>query len=510
MSTSSVSSSTNPYGLITDQSIQSSSGLSSNSTLTNNGAGGTLQITGLASGINTTELIQAELAQQELPLENMQNDITSLQTENTALTSLQSLLQNTSFDALTLSEPSLFFLTQTVFSSDPSLITASATDNVGAVIGSATVEVAQLADASQATFDYTSPTGSEGDTLSVQVGSNTAQTINIAQGESLSTLASDINSSNTLGVWASDSNGQLVLSSRTTGTGNLITATTTDVASGAANSDVSVVSSQDGQDAEVYINGSSTAVSSPTDTVTNAIPGVTLTLNGVTAANTPVTITTSSPAPDQNSILQAVNQFVGDYNSAVEAIEAQVNTAPAGESNPSAEQSDPGSLFGDPQLEDLLSQMRQSIYADDSSLPSGFQSLEDLGISTGQPTGQATLGSIDGLLTVNTSQLEQAIQQNPAAVEQALSSWASGFQTTVNNAASPTGSLQTRLNGNNTLITSMQSQLESMTSLYDQEESNMEAQWAKVEATLQNLDSQKTTLTGFAASLGSSSSSSTG
>jgi flagellar hook-associated protein 2 len=504
----SVSSANTSSELLSTQLLNSSSGLSSNSTLTNSGAGGTTQITGLASGINTTELIEAELAEQELPLNNEEANIESMQTENSVLGTIQNMLQDTSLDALDLSEPSLFFLQQTVSSSDTGLVTATSTQNVGAVIGSTTIEVAQLAGASQATYNFTSPTGSAGDTLSVQVGSGTAQTINVAAGETATTLANDINGSSTLGVWASVTNGQLTLSSRTTGTGNTITASTADTSSGTGNSDLSEVSSQDGQDAEIYVNGATTAVTSATDTVTNAIPGVTLNLTGVTPAASPVTITTASPAPDTDTIVQAVEQFVNDYNDALEVVEGQINSAPPGESNSTEEGSDPGSLYGDPELENLLDDMRNTISTTDPTQPAGFQSLQQLGISTGSSSGEPTTDSTDGFLTIDTATLEQAIQSNPTGVEQALSTWSSSFQTVINTAASPTGSIETRINGNNTLISSMQNQLTSMTELYDQQEKNMEEQWAQVEATLEDLDQQKTSLTSFASSLSSESSSS--
>lgn len=71
-------------------SINSSGGLTSTSTLTNSGADGALQITGLASGLNTNEIIQAELAEQELPITNMENEITGLNTESSQLGSIQS------------------------------------------------------------------------------------------------------------------------------------------------------------------------------------------------------------------------------------------------------------------------------------------------------------------------------------------------------------------------------------------------------------------------------------
>ena len=194
MSTSGVSSSSGSSGIISGQTISSSGGLTSSSTLTNDGAGGQLQITGLASGINTNELIQAELAVKELPLTNLQDTITALNTENSQLSSIQNSMQTASLDALDLGEPSLFFQSQTVTSSDTSLVTATATQNIGAVIGSTTLSVAQLASASQATFGYTAPTSSS-DTLTIGNDQGT-QTVAVNAGETNAQIADDINGAN--------------------------------------------------------------------------------------------------------------------------------------------------------------------------------------------------------------------------------------------------------------------------------------------------------------------------
>ena len=112
-------------------------------------------------------------------------------------------------------------------------------------------------------------------------------------------------------------------SSNGTGNGNPITLSST------ASGSITASSSQAGQDAEVYVNGSTTPTYSQNDTMTDAVPGVTLTLNGVTPTNSPVTITTGAPAPNTQSIIQAVQQFVNDYNSAIEGIQGAINTAPA-------------------------------------------------------------------------------------------------------------------------------------------------------------------------------------
>ena len=59
----------------------------------------------------------------------------------------------------------------------------------------------------------------------------------------------------------------------------------------------------------------------------------------------------------------------------------------------------------------MLGNIRSSMDQTDSSLTSGYQSLQELGISTGSSTGSASASSTDGLLTVNTdSALTTAIK----------------------------------------------------------------------------------------------------
>jgi flagellar hook-associated protein 2 len=505
MSTSSVSST----GIITPGAINTSGGLTSGSTLTNSGSGGQLQLTGLASGINTNELIQAELAEDELPLTNMQDSITALNTENSTLTNVQGGVETASLDALTLGEPSLFFQSQTVSSSDSSLITATATQDIGAVIGSTTLSVARLASASQATFSYSAPTGAA-DTLTIGNDQGT-QTVNVKAGETNAQIASDINGANNGVAYATVlSSGQLVISSRTTGdgsttgTGDGDPITLTSSTSGS----IAASSSNGGQDAEVYVNGSTTASYSETDTLTDAVPGVTLNLLGVTPSNAPVTITTSPPAPNTDSIIAAVQQFVSDYNTMVTGVEGAINTAPASESNSSEASAYTGSLFGDPQMENMLSSLRDSMDVSDSTLASGYQSMQDLGISTGASTGSASTDATNGLLTVDTATLTAAIEANPSGVQAALQSWSTQFQTVANNSGGAFGSIATRITGNSSEVTDLQSQLTTQTAMYNQEESNLEEQWASVESSLEDLDNQKTSLSTFATSLDASTSSS--
>ncbi|HTW11264.1 MAG TPA: flagellar filament capping protein FliD, partial [Solirubrobacteraceae bacterium] len=508
MSTSGIGSTsgTSSTGLITPVTIEESGGLSSGSTLTNTGSGGTPQIVGLASGINTTELIQAELAEQEEPLENIQAEISGLTTEDNTLSTIQTSLQTVSLDAELMGEPSLFFPTQSIASSNSDLVTAATTNGVGAPIGSNTITVTALASAATTTLDYTTPQAA--DTLSFQVGSGTTQTVNIKAGETAEQLAATINGNTSLGIYATyqttdSGQQQLVLSAAATGTGNVIVGggsggawdtaggiTTATNAGGAAEQ-------YDGTDATYYLNG--TEGTSATDTVTNAIPGVTLTLLGITGSDStdnPVTLTTGAPGPNTQAIVQQVQQFVNDYNTAMSALQTDVNTAPASENSPSSYNPYSGSLFGDDQLEELMADMRTSIYQTYGSGSTGPNLLSQIGISTdgGQYTGTVSASSETGQLSLNTTTLTQEIESNPNGVQALLQSWSSSFQSVVNAQSSPGGAIAERISGNQDLITQFNSNLTSQEALFNQEEANMEEQWAQVESTLEDLDDQKTSL----------------
>jgi flagellar hook-associated protein 2 len=477
--------------------IDTTGGLTSTSTLTNDGASGDLQITGLASGINTNEIIQAELAEQELPMTNMESEINGLQNENSTLSGISSSLNLVLIDAQTIGSPTMFFDSQSVTSSDPS-VSATATGSAGAVIGSTTVAVTQLASAAQRTFNFTSPTSA--DTVSID-----GQNLSLAAGSTTADLADAINSSNTLDVWASATNsGQIVLSSRTTGDNGPDYIQVSDTTGSLVEN---TALAQNGADAAYSLNGGATQYST-TDTVANALPGVTLSLNAVTPTTTPATITVSPPGPDVSSIVQSIQQFVSDYNNSLSSIESTVNTAPASESQSSDYNPNSGSLFGDDELESLLGDMRETMVQPGAGLPAAMASLADIGISTGSSNGSLNETAISGQLTVNTSQLEQALETNPNGVQAVLQAWATNFGNVVNNEAGPGGALETRMNGDDSEITVLQNQYASLQTMFTQQESDMEEQWASVEGTLSELKGQSTTLSSFASASSSSSSSS--
>src|SRR5579862_5616649 len=99
------------------------------------GGSAPIQITGLASGLDTNQIISELMAIQQQPVTNLQNQQTGLQALNTNLTSIQSALQTLASNAQALGDTSLFQDTQSVTSSNSTLVSASTTGSVGAVVG---------------------------------------------------------------------------------------------------------------------------------------------------------------------------------------------------------------------------------------------------------------------------------------------------------------------------------------------------------------------------------------
>jgi flagellar hook-associated protein 2 len=466
MSTSSVSSST------------SSSGLSSL------GGNAPLQITGLASGLDTNQIITELLAIQQQPITNLQNQESGLGALNTQLTSVQSSLQTLANDAMALLDPSLFHTAQQVTSSDATRVSASS--STGAGIGGYQVSVSQLANSAQRTFTWSSPTSD--DTITID-GHQEA----ITAGESIQDFVASINSDTNSTVYAAATDsGTVVLSNRTTGSTGSSYIQVAD-SGGALTEQTS--KARAGQDAMYSIDGVSGTSSS--NTVAGAIAGVTLTLNGVTTTSGPVTVNVSPPAPSSSNISGAIQQFVTDYNSTISAIQTQLAQAPSS--------SDPtqGTLFGDSELSDLLSSMRSAMYASVSGLSSGMSNMIDLGVSTGATSGSAapSASSIAGNLTLNATTLTNALTANPTGVQQVLEGWANSFASVVKPASDPGGTIDQRIQGDNSQISLLDQRISDMQSALADKQTQLTNQFAALEAALSQNQSESSWLTSQIAAL---------
>jgi flagellar hook-associated protein 2 len=479
------------------------------SSLSSLGTGG-LQITGLASGLNTNALVQALMAAQQQQVTNLQNQQSGITALNTQLTSIQTALQTVADDAQALGSPTLFATTQTISSTNSTLVGGTAIGSNGAVVGSYQISVTAMASASQRTFKYTSPAGA--DTITID-GHDTS----LAAGATAQDFVNAINNDKNASVWATvtgtdPSSGlpQVVLSERNTGqpaTANGFVTITNDSA-GALSEQTQYAAA--GTNAAYTINGGATqystsntisgvAVASPnsgTPGATQTIPGVSLSLNGLTGA-TPVTVTVGAPAPSTPNIQTAVQKFVTDYNSAITQIQTQLNQPPS--------HSDPtqGTLYNDSDLRDLLSSMRQQMTQTLSGLSGSYNSMLQIGVSTGATTGSGAISTsaLAGNLTLDTNALTKALTTDATSVHQMMQSWSIQFSSLVDAEAGPGGTISTRIQTDNTQSSFLATQIANLQEANQVKQTQLIKEFAAMEAALSQNQSTSSWLTNQLAAL---------
>jgi flagellar hook-associated protein 2 len=473
--------------------------------------GGGAQITGLASGLNTNALVQALMAAQQQQVTNLQNQQSGITALNAQLTSIQTAMQTVADDAQALGSPSLFASTQTISSTNSTLVGATAIGSNGAVVGSYQISVTALASASQRTFLFSSPAGA--DTVTID-GHDT----NLAAGASAQDFVNAINNDKSATVWAtvtgtdpSSGKPQVVLSERNTGqpaspTG--FVAITNDT--GGALSEQTQYAAA-GTNAAYTINGEATtqystsntisgvAVASPnsgTPGATQTIPGVSLSLNALTGS-VPVTVTVGAPAPSTPNIQTAVQKFVTDYNSAITQIQTQLNQPPS--------KSDPtqGTLYNDSDLRNLLSNMRQQMTQTLSGLSGSYNSMLQIGVSTGATTGGGAISTsaLAGNLTLDTNALTTALTTDATSVHQMMQSWSIKFSSLVDMDAGPGGTISTRIQTDNTQSSFLATQISNLQEANLVKQNQLVQEFAAMEAALSQNQSTSSWLTNQLAAL---------
>jgi flagellar hook-associated protein 2 len=436
-----------------------------------------ITVTGLASGLNTSAIIAALMNVEREPVVHLTEEQAKLQAAQSQLQGIQSSLQQLSFSASEFNLPSLFETSQTVTSNEPTRVSASVTSGAG--VGGYEVEVTKLANSAQRTFTFTGPT-KEG-TITID-----GQEFTVTAGESAKQLAGAINSDSHATVYAAVlEGGTVVLSSRATGnTGSEFikvtdpTGTLTEVAGTA----------KEGANAEFKVDG--VAGSSSSNTVTNAIAGVTLTLGGLTPAG-PVTIDVQAPGPSTSAVEAQVKSFISLYNSTVGAIQTQLATKPPARPTNVSEFAT-GTLFGDLELTGLVDNMRVAMYEPIAGLEGGLSSPLDIGISTGAPSGRGATSqaTLEGQLTLEPAKLAEALKTNPAGVQKMLQRWSQGLQSLVEAAGAPGGSLEARVTGEGTQITQLTSQINSMNEMLAVREKALQSTYAKLESVISQNSAQ--------------------
>lgn len=447
-----------------------------------------ISVNGLASGLDTSSIIKALLEAERQPIVHLTNQQEKLSGQQSQLQAVKSSLLSLGFAAEEFVLPSLFEGVQSVSSSEPARVSATITGGAG--VGGHQLEVTQLANSAQRTFAFASPAAE--DTVTID-----GREYKLKAGATAKELASKINADSKGTVYAAVQGKEetIVLSSRTTGAtgGEFIKV-----------SDPGGVLSEkegtakEGKNAEYKVDG--VAGSSGSNTVTEAIAGVSLTFSALTSAG-PVTIAVQPPAPNLKAIEAKLESFVNAYNKTVEEVEKQLTTKTL-EHPASASELSVGSLFGDTELTNVLTHMRQAMYEAIKGLPEGMASPLDLGISTGGGSGgSSSQSSLSGLLKLNTTTLAKAIAEHPSEAGTMMQQWSLSFAGVVHNASGAGGSLETRINGEESQIREMKLRVATMSQMLLVRQKALEQTYAQLETIISRNSTQSSWLTSQSAQL---------
>lgn len=357
-----------------------------------------ISLSGLASGINTNDLITQILSAESTGRTRLAQQQTKAETRVTALQGIQSKLTALKTATTALGSVTNWTPTQTVSSSDTNVVTATRTGGAGA--GTANVNVVSLASSTQRIYSYTPPPTNETLTFG-------GTSVTVAAGSTIDDVVSQINGEGGE-VIAVNAAGRLVISSTTTGV-----ASTFSWSSGGGA--LAMESEKLGGDATFTIDGGPIQ-SSSTNTAVGALPGVDLQLSKIGSAS----VTIGAPGPDNDALTGKVKAFVEAYNAVVEATKSATTEKPVKDAASTADLKK-GVLFGDQGLVRIASQLRGAVGADVPGLAGALNSLAAIGVTTGVSSGSASSAdSLSGKLVFDEAKFKTALKDNPASVRELL------------------------------------------------------------------------------------------
>jgi flagellar hook-associated protein 2 len=455
-----------------------------------------IQMSGLVSGLDTASIIDQLMAVEKLPR-------TKITLHQDSTTKRQSLLQDisTKLTSLKFANDDLkSFLswgdTQTAESADTSKFTVTRT--AGAAPGGYDVAVNQLASAERQTYTFVSPT-SDG-TIDIANADASARTsIALKAGATVDDAVSAINASSGSNLYAVNVNGNLVLSAKTTGD-----------TSGFGISGAGIDSQLErvaGQNAKVTINN--TLYERQSNTITDALPGLSITLKGRTSGTDTVGLTVGAPGPDKEKIVTKVKAFVTAYNDVVTAARADLTEKPVINASTTADVQK-GTLFGDSGLTTMLSQFRTTLSTAVNGL-SGLTSMGDIGVTTGAASATINQDSLDGKLTLDEDKLRTALDTNPNGVRTLLggmsgtSGFAQAFGSILSSYQGSGGLVQSRITSATSDLSELATKLTNFDARMDAKQARLQKQFTAMETALQSSNSVGTNLSSLISSSSSGS-----
>lgn len=423
-----------------------------------------VNITGLASGLDTDSIVKAMMAVEKRPQQILQKKQTNYQARDTALLSVISKLTATATAARNIGNP-LDWEQVTATSSDPTK--ASVTAGSASSVGSVSFTVLSLASPDAlASFgnvpDVDTTVVAAG---SITIGTSAGTTVVSTGGGTLNEIVQAINGQTAVGLKAAAiqvAPGQFKLELSTT---NVTETVNTNIAQFAGLGPVwgqVTVASQ----AKVHVGapGLGFDVISNSNTFANLLPGVNVTVKQAD----PTTMLTVTSAPDTQALSAKVQKMVDAFNAAIDEVKAQTAYDPATKiAQPLA------SMSAVSEARALLS---NAIIGSSSTTPAlvGIQTTDD------------------GHISFDTSKFAAAFEANPTQVTALFANpldptnpgLADRLKTTLANITQTgSGSLWSARKGVESTIAALAKEISDYQSRLDRREADLRRQFAALETT---------------------------
>jgi flagellar hook-associated protein 2 len=470
-----------------------------------------ITLTGMASGLDTDSIISQLMALEQNKVTAVQMRQVKVQAHKDDLSSIKTKLDAFKTAATALSDAATWKATQTTSSSD--ITKLGVTLLSGAGIGGHTVQIDKLASSAQHGFTYTSSAtaGSFDLSYAPTAGDPTPAkvTINVAANATASDVATLINANENAPVYAAvikdaSNNERIVLSARKTGQDSNFAVDTTALGAGSSLVEDGTYSRTGTTlNASYKLDGEAVARESQSNIIENAIPGVRLTLKGITSS--PLSVTTTAAAIDSAGVQKKVQALVDAYNAVVTSTRAELT-----------EKNDPkstttsglkaGSLFGDSGLTSMLGSLKSQMTQVVTGL--GLTGLADLGIGVPKSSGGTpSQDAKDGKMTFDATKFAEVLNADYTKVRElftgkgttkGLSALMSDY---VKSQTDTTGVLTGRMNSDDTILKDFTAQIDKLNDRMKTTQERLKAQFAAMETALNNSQTQQAWLTSQISSL---------
>ncbi|MEO8154808.1 MAG: flagellar filament capping protein FliD [Rhizobacter sp.] len=456
----------------------------------------TISSTGIGSGLDVESLVTKLMAVEQQPVTQLKSAASVIQTKISAFGALQSAVSTFRDAALKLTQATTWGVTSAT-SADPASVKVATAD--GAVAGNYAVRVDSLATSqSVVSKTYGSSTDLVGEgTLHVEIGSLgqagfapqpnlAAMNISISPTDTLATVREKINAAGAgvSAVIVNDATGaRLIISSTKPGASNAFRITA-DGDAGLADLTYdpdqasAMTQSQAPLDAKLNING--VDITSPSNTLTNTLNGMTISLLQPTTAAVQVSV-----QQDTTTVKTSIQGFVDAYNS--------LATLLAADTKYDASTKTAGTLQGDSTAVSMQRQLR-NLLGNASSASSVFATVNSIGLTT-QSNG--TIKVDDSKLTASLSNLAEVKKMFSTinTADNAQAGIAQRLRAFGDAVLGSDGALTTRTTGLNTSLTSNQKRQDELNARLTLTEARLRAQYTSLDTSMSKLTALNTYIT---------------